>query len=177
MRVEGVMYEGFEKHSGLAGNFDLLGFAMRCCSANHCTICSYDFNSLDRRAVSLSIHLADIHWRGNCGKKREQYRNRHADSEDPNKFRKASEIVIILCSMAVVVVFLVGSWNLIEKTKGVYYSTMPFLSTGWQYAAPVVGFGLILFYFILRLVSIVTGKPIATVKGLDLEEAGKEANE
>ena len=95
----------------------------------------------------------------------------------PNNFRKASEIVIILCSMAVVVVFLVGSWNLIEKTKGVYYSTMPFLSTGWQYAAPVVGFGLILFYFILRLVSIVTGKPIATVKGLDLEEAGKEANE
>lgn len=95
----------------------------------------------------------------------------------PNKFRKASEIVIILCSMAVVVVFLVGSWNLIEKTKGVYYSTMPFLSTGWQYAAPVVGFGLMLFYFILRLVSIVTGKPIATVKGLDIEEAGKEANE
>ena len=94
----------------------------------------------------------------------------------PNKIRKASEIVIILSSMAVVVVFLVGSWNLIEKTKGVYYSTMPFLSTGCQYVAPVVGFVLILFYFTLRLVSIVTGKPIETVKGLDLVEAGKEAN-
>lgn len=177
MRVEGVMYEGFEKHSGLAGNFDLLGFAMRCCSANHCTICSYDFNSLDRRAVSLSIHLADIHWRAIAARKGSNIVIDMLIQKIPNKFRKASEIVIIRCSMAVVVVFLVGSWNLIEKTKGVYYSTMPFLSTGWQYAAPVVGFGLILFYFILRLVSIVTGKPIATVKGLDLEEAGKEANE
>lgn len=33
--------------------------------------------------LSRFLYLADIHWRGNCGKKREQYRNRHADSEDP----------------------------------------------------------------------------------------------
>lgn len=95
----------------------------------------------------------------------------------PNKFRKASEIVIILCSMAVVVVFLVGSWNLIEKTKGSLLFHHAVLKHRLAVCRTRCGFGLILFYFILRLVSIVTGKPIATVKGLDLEEAGKEANE
>ena len=79
-------------------------------------------------------------------------------SKLPAKAQKPYKVFLLLCTLACTAVFLIGSIQMVSATTNRYFSSMRTLPTAWMYAAPAIGFALMLLYFLLELGALLTGK-------------------
>ncbi len=75
----------------------------------------------------------------------------------PPKYKKIYDVFILILSIAVLAVYISGDIQLIGRTKKVVFSTMPFISTAWQYVFAAFGLSLTCLFLLVRLVGIIKG--------------------
>lgn len=59
----------------------------------------------------------------------------------PKGLRKVFDVIIQLIMIVFFYIMLVGGVKMFMTTKGTYYQSMPFLSSGWMYIAVIIGSG------------------------------------